>query len=105
MNPKQITDVARDLQYMVYPNSDHMNKLTEWIERRADVFEKKIDPGLSEDLTEIMTYTGLLHFIMGYVAGQTFDVTDPELVKKLQAVKGEFCRQEIFSVIPRERKG
>lgn len=51
-------------------------------------------------------YTGIyeLGLVKGYLVGQLFDFTDPEILKNIEIIKKELVKEGLFSFTPRVRQ-
>jgi hypothetical protein len=82
-----------------------------FIENKADRFIERVHQSKSEDernlsneWCDIWTDIYGLGLVKGYIIGQLFDFTDPEILKNIEVIKKELVKEGLFDFLPRLRQ-
>jgi hypothetical protein len=97
MKPEEIIGIALSLHAVVWPDRQKANKYSKWLDDRAIRLERKLDNNLCENLDSLTADIEMVHFLIGFLVGEMFNVVDPNLTKRLRKVKREFCREGVIT--------
>ena len=78
--------------------------IDDFVEDKADRFIKKYVKELPDEWNDIWTDIFELGLVEGYLIGQQFDFTDPEILRNLEVIKKELVKEGLFSFTPRVRQ-
>ena len=82
-----------------------------FVEKKADRFFEKVRQSKAEDKRniadqwcDIWTDIYELGVVKGYLVGQMFDFTDPEILKNIEVIKKQLVKEGFFAFTPRMRQ-
>lgn len=78
--------------------------IDDFVEDKADRFLKKYVKKLPNEWNDIWTDIFELGLVKGYLIGQQFDFTDPEILKNIEVIKKELVKEGLFDFVPRMRQ-
>jgi hypothetical protein len=65
---------------------------------------KKFDPKMQDDAADILFDVRSVFFALGYVIGQSFEMTYPEARKDVEAFKKVMRERQLLPYVPRQKK-
>jgi len=100
MKSTEMMDLGARLDGIIYKRD--LNILTRYIDARARAWEKevKLDMEQSNEFDGLYADIANGYFAMGFMAGQMFDITDPDLSEKFGRFREALVNDRAFEVIP-----
>ncbi len=92
MNGKEMIEVAEDIEIETW--GELRDKMDDWLYKKFARWEKKtgLTVQQSNKLNDIECEVGMAFFGRGYVAGKMCDITDPDLLKRIEDFKKELIK-------------
>jgi hypothetical protein len=66
--------------------------------------DAKFDPKMQDEAADLLFDVRSVFFAVGYVIGQSFEMTYPEARKDVEALKGVLREKQLLPYLPREKK-
>ena len=66
--------------------------------------DAKFDPDLQDKAADILFEVRSVYFAFGYVMGQSFEITYPEVRKDIETIKKVMRERQLLPYLPREKK-
>ena len=106
MKPKDLyerfSDVGAKIGYVL--TSQKRTSIDDFVEDKADRFLKKYVKELPNEWNDIWTDIFQLGLVEGYLIGQQFDFTDPEILQDIGIIKKQLVKEGYFAFTPREKE-
>jgi hypothetical protein len=78
-----------------------LTRVERFIEDKSDRFLAERD--FSDDWTDVYTDVYQWGLVEGYIIGQLFDFSDPDILQNLEVIKKELVKEALFAFLPKKK--